>query len=305
METLRWTRHPALRSPIVIAAFAGWNDAGDAASGAIRHLSEAWETQAFCDIDPEEFFDFTEARPQVMIDHDQAETAAGGRRIVWPVNVFEEGTVAADAGGGGSDIVLLQGTEPQLRWRTFAAAVAEVAESLGASMVVTAGALLADVTHRRPVRVTGSAADPELARSLHLLPSNYEGPTGIVGVLHDTLAQRNIPSVSLWASVPHYVSQAPSPKAALAIVDRIGTLTGLPVDTSAYDDAVAQYEKRVEEVVNGDEVARAYVEQLEKAEDEAAEAGAEQLRDLAHLEAGFNADRLAEEAERYLRRHGP
>ena len=195
---------------MLVAAFEGWSDAGDAASSAAKYLAAAWHARPFASIDGEEFFDFTSTRPHVRL-------VDGVRRIDWPTNEF----AAAPMPGSKRDIVFLHGVEPQLKWRTFCTAVMGVAEAVGAEMALTLGALLTDTPHSHPVRITGTTADKELANRLGFMPSRYEGPTGITGVLHQACAEAGIPSASLWASVPHYVAAAPNPKAALALVRRL------------------------------------------------------------------------------------
>jgi proteasome assembly chaperone (PAC2) family protein len=221
-EPLRWSRTPALRSPVVVAAFEGWNDAGDAATTAVRTLVEQWQADPFADIDPEDFFDFTANRPQVRLVDGRS------RAVDWPSNQFWSATVP----GTQTDVVLLQGTEPGLRWRTFCEQVLAVVRQLDARLVVTLGALLAEVPHTRPVRVIGTAEDDDLIDRLRLHRSTYEGPTGIVGVLHEQCRRRGVPSLSLWGAVPTYVSGPTSPTAALALVRRVGELLSVPVETT-------------------------------------------------------------------------
>jgi predicted ATP-grasp superfamily ATP-dependent carboligase len=283
MEIVRWERRVQLRRPVLIAAFEGWNDAGDGASLAVGYLAEAWSARRFATVDPEEFYDFTATRPQVRLGED------GTRQIEWPSTELW----AAALPGTGRDVVLLRGVEPQLRWRTFCAAVVGVARTVGAELVVTLGALLADVPHTRPVRVSGMAPDPMLAERLGLHGSTYEGPTGIVGILHDACTRAGLPSASLWASVPHYVSQVPSPKAALALVERSAALVGTRVDPVELRAAALAYVEQVSERVADDEEAAAYVAQLEAADDEEQESASA-------LPSG---DTLAAEVERFLREH--
>lgn len=280
MGAVRWAAEPRLRRPVMLAAFEGWNDAGDAASTAARYLRDRWQARAFATIDPEEFFDFSTTRPEVRL------VDGVTREIVWPTNEF----AAAALGGGGHDVVVLLGVEPQLRWRTFCGEILEVARRLGVELVVTLGALLADVAHTRPVQVTGAAADPAMAERLGLQRSRYEGPTGIVGVLHDACRHAGVPSASLWAAVPHYVAGTPSPKAALALVQRASALVGAPVAATDLEIAAAAYERHVSEVVESDEEVAAYVHQLEEA--------GESEEELPTGEA------LAAELERFLREHG-
>src|SRR5437667_576174 len=222
MEQFRWEDRPRLRRPLLLAAFEGWNDAADAASTAVRYLGERWQARSFASIDPEDFYDFSSTRPQVRL------TDGLTREIVWPTTELSAATLP----GADRDVIVLLGVEPELRWRTFCTEVVDVAQGLGVEMVVTLGALLADVPHSRPVRVTGTAADAELVRKLGLQRSRYEGPTGIVGVLHDAFNKAQMPSASLWAAVPHYVAATPSPKAALALVQRAADLLRSSVITT-------------------------------------------------------------------------
>lgn len=276
VDPLRWERRPQLRRPVVIAAFEGWNDAADAASGAGRWLARSVGAQRFATLDPEEFYDFTSTRPQVRL------VEGVTRAIDWPTNEL----AAAALPGTGRDAVFLHGVEPQLKWRTFCEALVGVVTGLGAEMVVTLGALLADVPHTRPVRVTGTAADPGLVASLGLSTSRYEGPTGIVGVLHDACSRAGVASASLWAAVPHYVAPTPSPKATLALVERAAALLGTAVAPVDLQIAAAAYERQVTEMVDSDEDVAAYVRQLEEADDD---------------DEDLDADDLAEQAERFLR----
>ncbi len=275
--------------PLVVVAFEGWNDAGEAASLALSHLSRAWGAQTFASIDPEEFYDFTETRPEVRL-------GAGHRRSIhWPEVELLHARTPPGPSGRGRDLVLVRGVEPQLRWRSFSRLLAGVARSYEAEMAIILGALLADVPHTRPVRVSASADDEALASRLGLARSLYEGPTGILGVLHEALSAAGVPSARLWASVPHYVHQMASPKAALALVQRSAELLGAPVDPSALLVAADEYERMVSERVAADDDAASYVAQLEEADD------AETARSATSLSA--DPDRLAEEVERFLRRH--
>jgi proteasome assembly chaperone (PAC2) family protein len=286
MEIVRWDQRPQLRRPVLIAAFEGWNDAGDAATLAVQYLCETWGARRFASLDPEEFYDFTTTRPQVKL------VDGITRTIEWPGNELW----AASVPGTGRDVVLLQGVEPQLKWRTYCGAVLEVAEFLRVELAVTLGALLADVPHTRPVRVTGTAHDTELATRLGLQRSRYEGPTGIVGTLQDACAKTGIPSASLWATVPHYVHQVPSPKAALALVERSAALLGARVNPLELRVAADTYVTEVSARVADDEDATAYVTQLEEADD------LEQRTEAAEG-ALPSADTLAAEVERFLREH--
>lgn len=278
-DAVRWRRQPPLRSPVVLAAFEGWNDAGEAATTAVRTLTSLWEADPFADIDPEEFFDFTANRPQVRLVDGRT------RAIEWPANDFWAATVP----GTDTDVVLLQGTEPGLRWRTFAEQVLALVRAVDARLVVTVGALLAEVPHTRPVRVIGTAEDDDLIARLRLHRSTYEGPTGIVGVLHDVLRQRGVPSLSLWAAVPTYVSGPASPTAALALVKRVGELLSVEVDAPGLEEESAAYLRRIDEVVSQDDDLGPFLSRLEEAYDAEDAAGS-----------GDPADLIAE-VERFLR----
>jgi proteasome assembly chaperone (PAC2) family protein len=280
MEELDVERRPKLTRPVLVASFRGWNDGGQGASLASAYLSRMWRAERFASIDSEQFFDFQSTRPHVSL------VEGNVRRIDWPENVFEHARPA----GSDRDAVLLLGTEPGLRWRTFAGLVSGLAKDLGVELVVTLGALLADVPHTRPAPVTASATDASFVEELGVQPSRYEGPTGIVGVLHDACRSAGIPSVSLWAAVPHYVSLTPSPRAAKALCDRLGTLLDVPLDTAELDEASDAYMQQVSEAVAADEETAAYVEELEGRIDEIAEES--------DLPSG---DTLAAELTRFLR----
>ena len=290
MEHVRWEREPRLRRPLLVVAFEGWNDAGDASSLALEYLARAWDAERFACIDCESFYDFTVTRPQVRLDDD------GGRRIEWP----DIEVLGAHVPGSAHDLVLLRGVEPQLRWRTFASTVVDLATQIEAEMAVILGALLADVPHTRPVRVSGTTDDRDLAERLGLGTPTYEGPTGIVGVLHDALRRGGVPTASFWAAVPHYVHQLPSPKAALALVERSAALLGAPVDALELKVAAQDYERQVNERIADDEDAAAYVAQLEDAEDTERDQAAPVGGDRLHV---GNIDELAAEVERFLREH--
>jgi predicted ATP-grasp superfamily ATP-dependent carboligase len=286
MEHVAWSRRPELDSPTVIAAFTGWNDAGDAASLAVRHLIDQWSARAFAAIDPEEFFDFQSTRPEVRL--------ADGvtREILWPGNDL---FCASTAGG---DVVLLLGTEPQLRWRTFTQQVTSVAQEVGASLVVTLGALLADVIHHRPVQLIGTASDPEVIEHYGLQRSRYEGPTGIVGVLHDACLRADLASVSLWAAVPAYASQVTSPKAAVTLAEGACDLVGAPFVSGLLGQAVVDYERHVERLVAADPDLVEYVQRLESIGDDDDE-------DEEGATAGeLSAEGLMDDIERFLRDQG-
>lgn len=272
-----------LRSPILLAAFRGWNDAGDAASFAATHLGRTLAAEKIASIDPEEFYDFQAVRPEVRLVDGMT------REINWPANEFW-----ASRGHAGHDLLLFVGTEPNLRWRMFSELVVGVARKYGVQLVVTFGALLADVAHSRPVPITGTAADPALVERLGLTRSGYEGPTGIVGVLNDAFGKNGIDSASLWAAVPHYLAVTPNPKAALALIRKATELIGVDAETQELERATAAYEKRVSEMVAGDEDVEAYVKLLEQRTDNQA---LEEI-DPSKLPSG---DALAAELERYLR----
>jgi predicted ATP-grasp superfamily ATP-dependent carboligase len=260
-EELRIASRPKLERPVLIAAFRGWNDGGQGASLAAGYLAKLWKAERFADVDPEAFFDFQATRPHVSL------TEGLTRHIEWPATVFYHGR----PDGLDRDAVLLLGIEPNLRWQTFTDLIVGYVKELGVELVVTLGALLADVPHTRPCPVTGSATDQELVDRLGLSASRYEGPTGIVGVLHDACRRAELPSVSLWAAVPHYVSLTPSPRAALALCDRLGDLLGTPIDTNELDEAAEQYSHQVSEAVASDPDTAAYVEELEQRADQLAE----------------------------------
>ncbi|MEO7427882.1 MAG: PAC2 family protein [Acidimicrobiales bacterium] len=257
MEHVRWTARPELHEPVVIAAFEGWNDAGDAASTAARYLIDRWDAELVADIDPEHFYDFTSTRPQVRLDDD------GQRQIDWPATeVF-----AAQIAGTETHALIIVGTEPQLRWRTYTDELTEIARSHGARLCITLGALLAEVPHTRPTAVVGTAYEPDVVAGLDLQPSSYEGPTGIVGVLHDAWRRAGLRSASLWATVPSYVPGAPSPKAALALVERTAAMLDTWVPATDLEIASAAYERQVSELVDADEETSTYVTSLEQHHD--------------------------------------
>src|SRR4051794_15463491 len=227
MPPLQWDHRPdGLRAPALICAFKGWNDAADAASTALTFVGASLGASRFASIDPEEFYDFQNTRPKVRV------TEGRSREITWPeVEIFE-----AKVPGAPRDLILLVGFEPAYRWRTFCSLIVELAEALGAQLVVTMGSLLADVPHSRPVAITGIASDEALVERLGLQSSMYEGPTGIVGVLHSAFAAVGVPTASLWAAVPHYVAGAPNPKAALALVRSVEGLVGVSVDAADLEE---------------------------------------------------------------------
>jgi proteasome assembly chaperone (PAC2) family protein len=248
---------PALERPVLIAAFRGWNDGGQAATLAAGYLARLWGAEKFADIDPELFVDFQATRPHVSLDEGQT------RRIEWPENTFYRARIP----GTNRDAVLLVGVEPNYRWRTFSELVSELTSDLGIELAITLGALLADVPHTREAPVTGAATDPRLVDELGLQLSRYEGPTGIVGVLLDAFRRASIPSISLWAAVPHYVSLAPSPRAAKALCERLSGVLGVQLDVGELEEAETSYVEQVSEAVASDSETAAYVEELEQRAD--------------------------------------
>jgi proteasome assembly chaperone (PAC2) family protein len=254
---LRIAERPSLRKPVLVAAFRGWNDGGQAATLACGYLGRLFNAERFADIDPEGFMDFQSTRPLISLDEGMT------RHVNWPENVFSAGAIpAADR-----DAVLLLGVEPSYRWRTFTDLVVGLAKDLGVELVVTLGALLADVPHTRAAPVTGTASDPLLVEELGLHQSRYEGPTGIVGVLHDACRVAELTSVSLWSAVPHYVSLAPSPRAARALCERLGELLDAKLDLTELRAAEETYAQQVSEAVASDPETAAYVEELERRAD--------------------------------------
>ena len=269
-----------LRAPVVIAAFEGWNDAGDAATAAVEHLELVWEARPLVTIDPEDYYDFQVNRPTVtLID-------GVTRRIQWPTTRLSLCRL-----DGPRDVVLIRGLEPNMRWRAFCGEILDVALDLDAELLVALGALLADAPHTRPIPVTGTASDSNVAARLGLDSSRYEGPTGIVGVLHDQCVQRGLPSVSFWAAVPHYVAQPPSPKATLALLRRVEDLLDIEVPLGDLEEQARAWERQVNELAAEDGEVAEYVRSLEEreAETELPEASGEAI---------------AREFERYLRRSG-
>ena len=280
MSDLQVSYRPELRDPVLVAAFRGWNDGGQGASLAAGYLAKAWGAERFAEIDAEDFYDFQATRPMVTLEDGET------RKLEWPDNGFFHARVP----GSSRDAVILIGTEPNLRWRTFGGLVLGLAQELGVDRIVTFGSLLADVPHTRPAPVTAAATDPQMVEELGLEPSRYEGPTGIVGVLLDAARKAAIPSLSLWAAVPHYVSLAPSPRAALALVNRFGQLMQLDIDTDDLVTASDEYSEQVSEAVSTDADTAAYVEELERRVD--------LLSEEDDLPSG---DTLAAELTRFLR----
>ena len=285
-EHLLMDERPSLERPVLVAAFRGWNDGAQGASLAVGYLAQAWAAERFAEIDPEEFYDFQAVRPHVSL------VDGVTRHIDWPENAFYDASIPAPSNVGERDAVLLLGVEPNTRWRTFTGEVVDLARQLEVELVVTLGALLADVPHTRPSPVTGAATDPELVEELGLATSRYEGPTGIVGVLHDACRAADLPSASLWAAVPHYASMAPSPRAALALCTRLIELVETELDLGELERAGDLYEQQVSEAVAADEETAAYVRELERRAD-----------DLGAAEDLPSGDTLAAELTRFLQEH--
>src|SRR6478735_6537859 len=254
---------PELRSPVLVAAFRGWNDGGQGATLGAGYLARQWDAETFAEIEPENFYDFQAVRPHVSLDEGLT------RKLEWPANTF----LHAPIPGLDRDAVILLGVEPNLRWKTYTGLVLELLQELEVELAVTLGSLLADVPHTRPAPVSAAASDPALVEELGVEPSRYEGPTGIVGILLDACRQAGLPAVSLWAAVPHYVSLAPSPRAALALCTRLGELIGTDIDVTELEQAAEEYAEQVTEAVASDAETAAYVEELERRVDlmEAAE----------------------------------
>jgi len=265
MDALRVDYRPELRDPVAIVAFTGWNDAASAASNAARFLARRLGARRFAVLDPEEFYDFQSSRPNVRI------TGSGEREVQWPSNDF----FYARNPRGSSDLVIGIGAEPSLRWRTFTDSLRGLFEDLNVRMVVSVGALLADVAHTREVRVTGTAIDPNVAEKLHLTTSRYEGPTGIVGVLHDSLRKQGVPAASLWANVPHYVTTDQNPPATLALLKRLQAMLNLEFDFTDLEAAGARFVAEVDAVIAANPEVSSYVRRLEEAYDSGADAEGE------------------------------
>jgi len=275
---------PHLRAPVLVCAFRGWNDAAAAASTALATVANSLEGELIARLDPEEFFDFQSTRPTISMDEGQA------RHVEWP----ENNLIAVEVPSADRDLVLLDGTEPNLRWRTFSETIATAADALGVEMVITLGALIAEVSHTLPVPITGLASNEELVEELELERSNYEGPTGIVGVLHDLCRRNGLDSASLWAAVPHYVAAVPNPKAALALLRRLEGLTGIAVEAAELEGETADYEEQIGRAVAANPEIEELVQRIE----------AEQV-DLLDEEGELpNADTLAREFQRFLRQRG-
>ena len=289
MDHTTLIRRPRLRGPVLLAAFDGWNDAGEAATTALDAIGEALAAETFATIDPEEFYDFQATRPTVRL-------VDGYRRVEWPAIELR----AARLPTADHDLIVVRGHEPNLRWRTFASEIIQVASSLGVEMLVTVGALLADVPHTRPVRVVSSAGDRDLAERLGLNVSRYEGPTGILGVLGELASGEGIPSIGLWAALPHYLNLAPNPWGAMALIEELRRLLPMAVDTGPLADQTGAFDAAVADLVDENPELAGYIERLEAdaddEDDDEEEEGSPGLADLPPEE-------LVAEVERYLRDH--
>lgn len=270
----------SLRNPIMIAAFEGWNDAGESATGAINHLLTSWTHHKLGMMDPEDYYDFQVNRPAIKVDERVV------REIIWPNTVlFEVSTPHLD-----NDFIIVKGIEPSMRWRTFASELLDIADDYEVTMSITLGALLSDTPHTRPITVTGSGAHPDVAGRLGIEISKYEGPTGIIGVLQDAAHQRGIDAVSLWASVPHYVSTPPCPKASLALINALEDFLDISIPQGDLPERSSSWEIQVNQMAAEDSEVGDYVKQLETSKD------ATELPEA-------TGESIAREVERFLRRN--
>ncbi len=287
-EHVRWLAEASLNRPVLVAAFTGWNDAGDAASSALRTMIESWGAKALAEIDPEPFTDFATVRPSVRLDGDHH------RSIVWPtVGVWSVSLP-------GTDVILVLGPEPALRWRLFCEQIGGIADRFGVTMAISLGALLADVPHSRPVPLIGTATDDQLIERFELRRSQYEGPTGIVGVLHDHLNRTGMATASLWAAVPGYASQIPSPKAALALVERACSMIGTPAPLAQLAVEASEYDARVAAMIGDDDDMIEYLSRLEQLSDDGSDDDDDMTNDTP-----LDPDALVEEVEQFLRDRDP
>jgi proteasome assembly chaperone (PAC2) family protein len=296
LEYVRWIRRPELKRPHVVAAFTGWNDAADAASIAVKHLVESLGATPLAEIDPEEFTDFATVRPHVRLGDGQT------RHIVWPtVSMW---SVTTDV----TDLILILGPEPALRWKTFCRQIIGVAQTYNATSIISLGALLADVPHRRPTQVIGTSSDEKLIDRHDLARSRYEGPTGIVGVLNDAATKAGIPTASLWGAVPAYAAQIPSPKAASALIERLAEIVDCDPLTLLLDTQIEHYEGQIDELISQDSNLASYLERLETMEDEEYEDDDDfgdddelTIETPALSDEAVDSDALMEEVEKFLR----
>lgn len=259
MPDVNVTSRPELRDPILVTAFAGWNDAGEAATSAVRFVRRRWRQEPFAEIDPEEFYDFTQARPRVRLDR------SGERQIEWPRNLFAGQRIE----GAEHDVILLEGIEPHLSWRAYSEAVLEVCRDFKVWGVITLGALLAEVSHTRPVRVTGSSPDERMQSLLGLQPavSRYEGPTGIVGILNQAIRDQGIPTASMWANIPYYLNTSPNPKGSLALLERLNPMLHLGLGLHDLEVFAARFDAQVAAEVAKDSETLALSRQIEAKQD--------------------------------------
>lgn len=272
--------------PVVVAAFEGWNDAADAATGVVEHLALTGEAEPFAEIDSEGYYDYQVNRPVIT------QVAGVTRRIEWPATRLTRCRLTP----GGRELILVHGIEPNLRWRAFTAELLDLFSQAGAAAVITVGALLADTPHTRPVPITGSAHSAELAERLGLSDSNYEGPTGITGVLQDACVRAGIPAVTLWAAVPHYLSQPPNPKVVVALLRRLADVLDEPVPLGDLPRQAEEWQETAREMTAEDEDIADYVQTLEERGDA--------RDDISEMLRAVDGDEIAAEFERYLRRHG-
>jgi proteasome assembly chaperone (PAC2) family protein len=272
---------PELVDPVIVAAFAGWNDAADASTQAVEHLVEQWSATPLAELDPEDYYDFQVNRPQIHIE------TSGVRTVEWPTTTLSVARLPLTT----RDVVIVRGIEPSMRWRSYCAEIITLAQSLGVTQLVTLGALLAATPHTRPVPVTGTSNDPAIAERLGFEASTYEGPTGIVGILQDAAQQAGMTAVSLWAAVPYYVAEPPCPKATLALLGMVEELLDVPVPLGDLPDDAHAWQRGADELAADDPEVSEYVQQLEEA------------RDAADLPEA-SGDAIAREFERYLRRRG-
>jgi len=286
MEHLDIRETPKLRDPALLMAFAGWNDASSAATTAASFITEKMGGSEFAQIDSDPFYNFQDMRPHVSLDENSR------RKITWPSNTF----YACETPNLEHDVVVFLGVEPHLQWGRFSKIILSMVRDCRVRMAVTVGALLADVYHRNRVRITGTSTNPDLASQLGLKPSRYEGPTGIVGVLNNLFRDENLPAVSVWANVPHYVNVTPNPKAALALVERLSEFLSYPLNLSELEAGAHEFEEKVDEALEKNKSVKDYVEQLKLRDD-----GFDEETQPGELPSG---DELARELERFLRNRG-
>jgi proteasome assembly chaperone (PAC2) family protein len=286
VDSLTWQGDlPTLRSPLLVCAFRGWNDAAAAASTAVGAIATSFDARLIAELDPEEYFDFQTTRPTISLDEGQT------RHLEWPANNL----YAVQVPGADRDLVLLDGTEPNLRWRTFSETITTAADALGVDQVITLGALIAEVSHTLPVPITGLASDRRMVEELELERSNYEGPTGITGVVHDFCRRAGMDSISLWAAVPHYVAAIPNPKAALALLRRLEGLTGIAVEASVLEEETTDYEEQITRAVAANPEIDELVSRIEAEQVNLLTGEGEELP---------SADTIAREFQRFLKQRG-